>query len=309
MDRSSGHGRESRLSRVDTGDLVDRWGTTTTFGPEGTPVRCGVSGGADSLALMALAVAMGYAVTAVHVDHGQRPNSHGEAERVAAYANEVGASFESAHVVVSPGANLEARMRAARYELLGLDCATGHTMDDQAETVLINLMRGSGVRGLGAMQPGHRRPILSLRRSDTEAICAAMAWEPFMDPTNTDPSFVRNRVRRELVPLLSAIAGRDVIPLLARTADHARSTVGVVESVARELDASDAIALAGAPDAVAACALQRWMQDQTDEEHPIDTKSVERVLGVARGEAIAAEVAGGYRVSRSKQRLRVEPIT
>lgn len=294
---------------MDADDLVDRWGSETTFGPAGTSLRCGVSGGADSLALMALAAVMGYNVTAVHVDHGQRQNTTCEADRVATYAREVGAAFESARVEVAPGANLEARMRAARYEVLGLDAATGHTMDDQAETVLINLMRGAGVRGLGAMQPGTRRPILGLRRADTEAVCAVLGWEPFMDPTNTDSSFVRNRVRHELVPLISAIAGRDVVPLLARTAAHARSANAVVDVVASDLDASDALALASAPDAVAAAALQRWVQTETGEEYPIDTKSVDRLLRVARGEAVAAEVTGGYRISRSKQRLRIEPST
>ena len=288
-------------------DLHGRWGDRIHFPPSGSMLRCGVSGGADSLALMALGVAAGCDVIAVHVDHGQRVGSARESERVRTYGEHIGARVECAAVDVAPGPNLEARMRAARYEVLGPHAATGHTMDDQAETVLINLMRGSGVRGLGAMQPGHRRPILGLRRADTEAVCADLGWKPFQDPTNADPAFVRNRVRRELLPLLNDVAGRDVIPLLARTADHARAATSVVEAVASDLDPTDARAVSAAPVAVAAMAVQSWVKDQTNAEHPIDSASIDRVLQVARGHAVAAEVAGGFRVSRSQQRLRVQP--
>ena len=307
MDRSSSASRSAGLSSAHSNDLLDRWGASTTFSPAGTALRCGVSGGADSLALMALAVASGCAVTAIHVDHGQRPGSGAEADRVAQYAREIGAGFEQARVQVAAGGNLEARMRAARYAVLGPEAATGHTKDDQAETLLINLMRGSGIRGLGAMQTGPRRPILALRRADTEAVCETLGWEPFVDPSNGDPTFVRNRVRREVLPLLSEIAGRDVITLLARTADHARSASEVVELLSDELDPQDAFALTAASPAVAASALQRWVQDQTGDAYPIDAGSVERVLAVARGDAVAAEVTGGHRVSRSSQRLSVEP--
>lgn len=307
MDRSGKPGSSVGLTSERFGDLLDRCGASVTFASSGTELRCGVSGGADSLALMALAVASGCKVTAVHVDHGQRSGSKNEADRVARYAEELGANFERATVEVHGKANLEARMRAARYEVLGPDAATGHTMDDQAETVLINLMRGAGLRGLGAMQPGPRRPILALRRSDTEAVCEAMGWAPFFDPSNADPAFVRNRVRSELIPLLSDIAGRDVVPLLARTADHARSAVEVVELAAGDLDPEDALAVAEAPRAIAASALQRWVQAQTGDDYPIDAGSVERVLAVARGDALAAEVTGGHRVSRSAQRLGVDP--
>lgn len=306
MDRSSSSGGSASLTSQRLSDLWGRWGAEVTCGPSSTPLRCGVSGGADSLALMALAVASGCDVTAVHVDHGQRPGSEQEADRVARFAEEIGAEFERATVQVAPGANLEARMRAARYDVLGSEAATGHTLDDQAETVLINLMRGSGIRGLGAMQPGPRRPILALRRADTEAICETLGWKPFQDPSNTDPAFVRNRVRRELVPLLNDIAGRDVASLLVRTAAHARSAVAAIEEMAGDLDPEDARALAKAPSAVAASALQDWIQAQTGDDYPIDAASVERVLAVASGDAVAAEVSGGHRISRSAQRLRVE---
>jgi len=196
-------------------------------------------------------------------------------------------------------------MRTARYGVLGPDAATGHTADDQAETLLINVMRGAGLVGLGAMQPGHRRPILSLRRADTEAICDVLGWQPFVDPSNTDERFQRNRVRFELLPLLADIADRDVVPLLVRSSAHARNGADLVANQADEIDVADAKALAAAPTLVASIAIQRWVRAETNDEYPIDAASVARVLEVAHGRALAAEVSGGWRVSRSQQRLSV----
>ena len=283
------------------------WLPLTTFPAAGSAVRLGVSGGADSLALLALAVAAGCDATAVHVDHGQRPGSAHEADAVRDAARAIGAHFEGHTLDVQAGSNLEARLRAARYVVLGKDAATGHTADDQAETVLINLLRGAGIAGLGAMTPGFRRPILGLRRSDTEAICAQLGWTPFSDPSNTDPSHLRNRVRHELMELLSDLADRDVVPLLVRTAGHARSAAAVLDRLADELDPTDARALSRAPQAVAAVAVQRWIRASSDTNHPIDAAAVARVLAVAAGDAVAAEVVGGLRVARSEQRLRIEP--
>ena len=281
------------------------WLDATTIDDGSTPLRLGVSGGADALALLALARANGRDVVAVHVDHGQRPGGSSEADLVAGFCRSVGAHFESRRVRVDPGPNLEARLRSARYRVLGPDAATGHTADDQAETVLINLMRGAGLRGLGAMRPGRRRPILGLRRADTMAVCRTLAWEPLADPSNADPRFTRNRVRHELMPLLSDIAGRDVVPLLVRLADHARSGMDVIDDTAAAIDPSDARSVAAAPTAVAAAAITRWVRTSTAAEHPIDAAAIERVLAVAGGDRVAAEVAGGWRVSRSGQRLSI----
>ena len=156
---------------------------------------CGVSGGADSLALLVLAVAVGCRVTAVHVDHGLREGSQSEAALVAAVAEQFGARFRSERVSLEPGTNLEARGRAARHGILGPDAALGHTADDRAETILMNLLRGAGPDGLAGIRPGPRHPIVELRRSETEAVCAIEGLEPFFDPTNLDPMFLRHRVR------------------------------------------------------------------------------------------------------------------
>lgn len=289
------------MSELDLRPWIDR----TTFDVGATELRLGVSGGADSLALLALASTLPQPVTVVHVDHGQRPTAASERDFVAEVCASLGAQFVVQAVSVDPGSNLEARLRAARYGVLGADAATGHTADDQAETVLINLLRGAGLRGLGAMRPGPRRPILALRRQDTDAICAEMGWKPLVDPSNDDRRFIRNRIRHELLPLLTDIAGRDVVPLLSRTADHARSGIDFIDDAAQSIDPTDARAVAAAPGAVAAAAIATWVRNSTASDHPIDTASIERIIAVASGDHVAAEVSGGWRVSRSGQRMAI----
>ncbi len=236
--------------------------TRCTFPPPGTPLACAVSGGADSLALLLLAAAAGCEVTAVHVDHGLRPGSGSEAGVVAAAAASVGAAFESRVVDLTPGPNLEARARAARLATLPQGAATGHTMDDQAETILVNLLRGAGVDGLAGMEPGPRHPLLGLRRSETHALCTAAGLVPVCDPTNADPAFVRNRVRHELLPLCAAISGRDPVPVLARQAGVLRGESALLDALADAAvpEPSDARAVARAGTPLARRALRRWLR-------------------------------------------------
>jgi len=203
-----------------------------TFPAAGTPVTCAVSGGADSTALLLLAAIAGLSVTAIHVDHGLRPGSADEADIVRATAAAVGASFQAITVHIGEGPNLEARARRARYAALPTDVLTGHTADDQAETVLLNLMRGAATGGLSAMRPGPRRPLLALRRADTVALCAAADVQVVTDPSNAHPRHLRNRVRAELLPLLNELAQRDVTPVLARQADVLRDDHDLLEQLA-----------------------------------------------------------------------------
>ena len=111
------------------------------------------------------------------------------------------------------------RARDARYAVLPSDVMTGHTADDQAETMLINLMRGASTTGLAAMRPGARRPILALRRPSTAMFCLAQESRWSTTPANRDPAFLRNRVRHELLPLMGELAVRDLVPVLTRQAD------------------------------------------------------------------------------------------
>lgn len=270
--------------------------------PSSGPVTCAVSGGPDSLALLVLACDAGLDVTAVHVDHGLRPGSASEADVVAAAARRFGADFRAERAVVEPGGDLEARARAARRRVLGPGALYGHTADDQAETVLLALLRGSGLDGAAAMRTD-THPLLGLRRAETHALCAELGLDPVRDPSNADPVFRRNRVRAEVLPLLDDVADRDVVPLLCRFADLARDDVDLLDRLAGDVDATDARVLAAAPLAVARRAVRRWLRPHLPGGHPPDAAAVERVLAVARGQGTGTEVAGGVQVRRRQQRL------
>jgi tRNA(Ile)-lysidine synthase len=274
-----------------------------TFPPPGSPLVCGVSGGADSLALLILAVAAGCVVTAVHVDHGLRDGSAAEADVVRATAGRRGAAFRAVTLQVAPGPNLEARARAARHQALGPGAALGHTADDRAETVLVNLLRGAGLDGLAGIRPGPRHPILALRRAETEALCSDQGLEPVVDPTNVDPSFLRNRVRHEALPLLTELAGRDLVPLLDRQAGLLGDVADHLRAEAAAVDVTDAVGMRAVPVPVARVAVREWLRADHPERHPPDAATVERVLAVARGEIVGTDVGRNRRVQRSQGRL------
>lgn len=281
-----------------TSDLLAR----CTFPPAGTAVDCAVSGGPDSLALLVLATEAGCRVTAWHVDHGLRPGSADEADVVAQAAARWSAAFEARTAHCQPGPNLEARARAARYDVLPPAVLTGHTADDQAETVLLNLIRGAGPDGLAGIDPA-RRPLLALRRHETQALCDAAGLEPVQDPSNLDPAHRRNRIRHELLPLLCDIAERDVVPIIARSAGLMGGIRDLLDDLAAAIDPTDAKAVAQAPEPLAQMALRRWIQQETNAEHPPDAAAIERVMAVVRNEARSTEIGGGWSVTRSSQRL------
>jgi tRNA(Ile)-lysidine synthase len=274
------------------------------------------SGGPDSVALLALTVASGRAPTAVYVDHGLRSAAASEGALVAEVARRLGVEARSVAVEVGDGANLEARARVARYaaldevrrELGAQHVLVGHTADDQAETVLLNLLRGSASAGLGGMAPRRGsvvRPLLGLRRAECEAVCAAIGVEPLRDPMNADPRFRRVVVRGDLLPRLSAAAGRDLVPVLVRQAEVLRSESEYLDVLARAAwppdgDAHRADVLARLPVVLARRAVRQWLGAP-----PPSFTDVERVLAVARGDARATEIAGGRRVVRRSGALHV----
>jgi tRNA(Ile)-lysidine synthase len=271
-----------------------------TFPPAGTSVVAGLSGGPDSTAMVGLAVAAGCRVTAIHVDHGLRPDSAAEVDLVVALAGVLGADVRTVRVDVVPGPNLEARARAARLAALGPSAMTGHTLDDQAETMLLRLVRGSGGRGLAAMRSGATKPILALRRWETRQWCEAVGLVPLLDPSNADPRHRRNRIRAEAIPLLDDLADRDVAPLLARTATLLGEDEALLEDLAAAIDPTVAAALVAAPLPLARRAVRAWL---ARDGYPPDAATVERVLAVARGDAVATEVGDGASVRRSAGRL------
>jgi len=288
----------------DLGDFADELGRCT-FPPAGSAVSCAVSGGADSLALLVLAVAAQCSVTAIHVDHGLRPDSGSEADYVAAAADQVGAAFESRTVSVTLGANLEERARDARREVLPADVLLGHTADDQAETVLLNMMWGSGVRGLAAMPHDGRRPLMRLRRTDTERVCVAAGLHPLRDSMNDDLRFRRVRVRQELLPLMNTIADRDMVPVLCRQAEVMADQQRMLDQQAAHLDPGDCAGLQAVDPVVAAETVRAWLRQQPGTT--VDRATVQRVLAVAAGDAVGTDVGGGWQIRRTRQRLRLVP--
>ncbi|HTO14059.1 MAG TPA: tRNA lysidine(34) synthetase TilS [Candidatus Binatia bacterium] len=217
----------------------------------GETVLVAVSGGADSVALLhllhGLAPSWRLALHVLHVDHGLRPGSADDAAFVRGLGARLGVPVDVERVRVGPG-SVEAAARTARYaaleawaERLGAArIAVGHTLDDQAETVLMRVLDGAGVRGLAAIPPVRGRivrPLVEIRREALRAMLAAegIAWVE--DPTNRDPKFRRNRIRHELLPLLAASYAPDVTEALARVARLARDAVNALDRAATiELD-------------------------------------------------------------------------
>ena len=282
-----------------TSPLIEQLLARCTFPVAGTAVSLAISGGPDSMALLLLAHAAGLNITAIHVDHQLRSDSALDATIIRAITEPLGIPLIVHTVNVGDGPNLEARARSARYSMFPAEIMTGHTEDDQAETVLINLLRGAGAQGLAAMRPGNTRPLLKLRRTETRALCASLNITTVNDITNEDSRFLRNRVRNELLPLMSDISQRDPMPLLSRTADVLRADNDLLDALAREIDPTDAKALAAAPTPLAHRAIRQWLSDP----YPPDLATLERVLAVARGDVLACDVGENRQIRRSKQRL------
>lgn len=211
-------------------------------------VLVALSGGPDSLALLAAAAfeAPGR-VGAVIVDHQLQAGSDAVAERAAQQAESLGSVLTRVvRVTVAGTGGPEASARAARYDALSSVAAEagavavllGHTLDDQAETVLLGLARGSGSASLQGMAPvtgPYRRPLLGIRRSTTVRACADQDLEPWDDPHNDDPAYTRVRVRRNVLPVLEAELGPGVAEALARTAEQLREDSDALESFADEV--------------------------------------------------------------------------
>jgi tRNA(Ile)-lysidine synthase len=241
-------------------------------------------------------------VTAHHVDHGLRSSSSDEAAIAVNIAHSLDIHCVVHRVEVDASHNLEAHARAARHAVLPPDALTGHTLDDQAETLLIRLLRGAGSDGLSAITPVPQHPILGLHRHDTVALCDDVGIAPVIDPSNDDPSMWRNRIRHEVLPLLNDIAERDLVPILSRTADVLRHDAEFLNGLAAEIDPTDANALCDADPVLATRALRQWL---TRDGYPPNAAAIQRVLGVARGDAIACEIDGGIRIARKHRRLRI----
>jgi tRNA(Ile)-lysidine synthase len=315
------------------------------------PVVVAVSGGADSVALLlaldelSKAGQLKLALTVAHLDHGLRGEAGREDARwVKALAEELGLAIQSGRAAVKKLAtscrdNLEQAARRARYEFL-MEVAesydarivlTGHTMNDQAETVLLRLLRGSGVDGLGGIKPVRElikssgislaRPLLRwAQRAETLEYCQKRGVQFRTDEMNEDERFSRVRVRRQLLPLMETFNPRAVVAV-ARMAELLREVAEVVETAAKELLKAASVAekvaedersasviaplsvniLAAAPAAIRRRALRLWIAQGRGDLRRLELvhlSGVEKLLEGERGRRRRAELPGGSFVER-----------
>ena len=227
------------------------WSATSPSFGRGGLVLVALSGGPDSLALAAAAAfevpRAGLRAGAVIVDHGLQVGSVDAAARAAVQATALGLGPVIVRTVtVGSTGGPEAAARTARYAALAAVAAEsgaaavllGHTLDDQAETVLLGLARGSGatsLRGMDSRNGLYLRPLLGIRRSTTVQFCVDSGLEPWVDPQNSDRAFTRVRVRQTVLPVLESELGPGVAEALARTAEQLREDAEALDHFAVEL--------------------------------------------------------------------------
>ncbi|HEY5335605.1 MAG TPA: tRNA lysidine(34) synthetase TilS [Mycobacteriales bacterium] len=276
--------------------------------PAGVRIGVALSGGPDSLALTAAAAfERSGCVTALVVDQHWYD---GSAEACALAADQATALGADAVVLDGPAPRQEAAARDARYAALAAaaeerSLATvllGHTADDQAETVLLALLRGSGARslaGMAAVRGPFRRPLLDLTRQDTRDACAAQGLTPYDDPANDDPAFARTRVR-ELVATL----GRDVTANLVRTARLLRADADLLDALASDTDVGhpdgglDVEKLALLPDALRTRVLHCLAAGLTS----VHVQAIDGLITDWHGQG-GVSLPGGDRVVRASGRI------
>ena len=290
-------------------------------------VAVGVSGGADSLALAAatcyVAQRRDLRVRGLIVDHGLQAGSAQVAEDAAATLRKLGiGTVLVLPVAVGTDGGPEAAARRSRYAALRAALPApdalvllGHTLDDQAETVLLGLGRGSGPRSISGMRPldpPWGRPFLGLSRAVTVAACARLGITPWADPHNTDPRFTRVRLRTEVLPLLEDVLNGGVAAALARTATQLREDTEALDQWAEnalaevlpegggEIEVAAVLAL---PPSVRRRVLRRWLlAGDVCELTDAQLRRVDELVGVWRGQG-GVWLPGGLVVRRAHGRL------
>ncbi len=316
--------------------------------PDGGGVLCGLSGGADSMALWYGLQAVneihdcGWVLRSAHLDHGLRAGSAADAEFVRQAVTEGGGectvkSVDVATAARTAGETIEAAGRRLRYEFLestaqakgGRLVAVGHQSDDQAETVLHHIIRGTGLRGLAGMSPSRPirrgsdvelvRPLLAFRRSELRAYldCRGMSYRD--DPTNADEgAATRNRIRHQILPLLAQALNPEITTALLRLSGHARRAEEVVAAVGAEalsrtrIRRSDsevvlsAEAVAGLQHSIRTQVVLLVLRDLDVGLREIGNERIEAAAAVASGDGgrRLIELAGGVTVERRGRELR-----
>ena len=290
---------------------------TSHGGDTGGPVVIGLSGGPDSLALVAAALTEGVPVLAVVVNHNLQEGSAQVAGEAAVQARALGASTRIVHVDVDVerGGSVEAAARQARYAALFEVAAeaagdraevwVAHTADDQAETLLLGALRGNP-SGMLQRSGNLVRPFLYLRRADTVGACTELHLHPWHDPMNADPAFRRVAMRTEIIPALSELLGGDAVPALARTADRIAQSNEVIRELASASTEMDCEELAGLPAVVRRFRIHAWLVEKHVHPNGAQLDAIERLVTHWRGQ-VGVELAGSQAVKREAGRLVVVP--
>ncbi len=299
----------------------------------GDSIAVACSGGADSLALAAATVhhaeRLGLAVHGLVVDHQLQPGSAQVAQSAAQALRRLGATaVRVLQITVDGPGGPEAAARRARYAALreaapaGALVLLGHTLDDQAETVLLGLGRGSGPRSVAGMReldPPWGRPLLGVCRAVTVAACHALDLVPWIDPHNAQPRFQRVRLRTEVLPLLEDVLAGGVAQALARTARQLQEDLDVLDGQALEVLAAalrapesspetgaadlDVASLAQAPAALRRRVLRRWLLDAgVPELTDAHLRAADDLIGRWSGQG-ALGLPGGIELVRAQGRL------
>jgi tRNA(Ile)-lysidine synthase len=285
-----------------------------------------VSGGADSLALASAAQhqarRLNVTVHGLIVDHGLQPGSDKIAAKAAEQLKELGVPHVRVLTtkVEGPG-GMEAAARRARYEALrgALPAADaivllGHTRDDQAETVLLGLGRGSGPRSIAGMRPldpPWGRPLLTVTRAQTERACTAQGLTYWSDPHNVDPAFTRVRLRNEVLPLLENVLQGGVADALARTAAQLREDNDALDALAAEMLVDDPAELdtqqlVNLPPAIRRRVLRSWLLRRgVTELTDAQLRDIDALIGEWRGQG-GVLVRGGLVAQRAHGRLQLD---
>ncbi len=290
----------------------------------GDHVLVACSGGPDSVALVhvlhGLRNEIGVTLGVASVDHGLRPESADEVEQVGAFAASLGLPFDSRRVRVPRSeASLQAAARRLRYEALCViaaergaePIAVGHTQDDQAETVLARVLRGSGLRGLAGISPrrddGVIRPLLDCQRSETLDYCRSRGLPFLSDPSNHQRAFERVRIRQEVLPVLQAEDPR-VVEHLCALADEAAAVDAYLDERLPATPSPGARAVAvepilELPAPLRARWLRRWIAQETGlTPHRTHLVETDRLL-IGRGEVL---LGSGWSVRRQNGGLSLE---
>lgn len=251
--------------------------------PEGE-LHLAVSGGADSAAMVALASYLKRYATLHHVNHGLREASKAEEDIVRNLGSKFGFKVHVYNVNMEGTSEEEAREKRMEH-LKGK--LTAHSKNDRVETMLYNMMRGAGSRGMSSM---NGKPLIDVTTEELDQVCAFYNLQLCVDETNFTNQYTRNRVRYELIPLMEDISSRNVVEVLNRNANTLAKESEFLDKLASKVNISDCKAAQKEDDVILTRAVKLWLEANVS--HNISQQNIESVVQVIRGVTVGTQVCG-----------------